>query len=279
MLARKSEAVLGINVRAVNMEEVIMRINQAIKLNQRVYIACVNSHAIVMSLKDPECANALNSADILLPDGVGIILASKLLGGAIKKRISGPDVFLEFTRRINTAGGCRYFFYGSTDDVLEKIREKLAREFPNIEVAGTCSPPFREITVAENNKVIEIINKAHSDILWVGMTAPKQEKWIARNLEDLNVSVAVAVGAGFDFYAGRINRAPLWMQRVGLEWFWRLVKEPKRLWRRYLVGNTIFIWLVLKEFLKVRILRKNSPHSIINPLFENYSQKSGSKKG
>lgn len=212
------------------------------------YVACFNPHSMVEARRDGLFNRALSSADILLPDGIGIVVASKILGLAVRQRVAGSDFFLELCRQAETRGGLKYFFVGSTDTVLEKIVERLKLEFPHIEVCGVYSPPFKEELSDEDDEVIiQRVNEARPDVLWVGMTAPKQEKWIYKNRAQLSVPLIGAIGAVFDFYAGTKKRAPEWMCRIGLEWLPRLLREPKRLFKRNFISSPIFLMMVLQE--------------------------------
>lgn len=215
------------------------------------YLACANPHSLVVASKDIEFKTALQHADILLPDGVGIVLAAKILGLPIKERVAGSDFFLALSDVAEKSGGLKYFFLGSTGEVLDRIKERLAVDYPSIEICGTYSPPYKEEFNNHDNEVmIELINKAKPDVLWVGMTAPKQEKWIFKNREKLSVPFSAAIGAVFDFYAGRVRRPSLIWQRLGLEWFGRFIQEPRRLWRRNFISMPIFSYWILKETIR-----------------------------
>jgi N-acetylglucosaminyldiphosphoundecaprenol N-acetyl-beta-D-mannosaminyltransferase len=217
------------------------------------YMACANPNALVEGGRDELSQQSLLSADYLIPDGVGILIASWLLGGRIRDRVTGSDVFLGISTELNKRGGCRYFFLGSTDAVLGKIATKLSADFPKITVAGCLAPPFKEEFSPEDDRLmVETINGARADALWVGMTALKQEKWVCRNRSRLNVRFIGAIGAVFDFYAGTKRRSPEWALKTGLEWLPRLLGEPRRLWRRTFVSAPAFLWLVLRERLTRR---------------------------
>jgi N-acetylglucosaminyldiphosphoundecaprenol N-acetyl-beta-D-mannosaminyltransferase len=218
--------------------------------------ACINPHTYVGALAGPKVAAALHGADWLVPDGVGVVLASRLLGGALRGRITGHDVFSGVLERLNRRGTFRIFFLGSTAATLEAIRNKLAVEYPNLQVVGVlpdpapgldaCRPPFPPMYTPEQRaKIHAAIRAARPDVLWVGMTAPKQELWIHENRADLDVRFVGAVGAVFDFYIGRIRRSSPFFLEHGLEWLPRLLQEPRRLWRRMFVSAPIFLWHVL----------------------------------
>jgi N-acetylglucosaminyldiphosphoundecaprenol N-acetyl-beta-D-mannosaminyltransferase len=209
---------------------------------------CFNPHSYYISCSDNVFSNALRSSEYLIPDGIGVLFASIILGKNIEARVTGSDVFLGVHDRINNEKNYSVFFLGSSDANLKKIRERMANDYPNISVAGTYSPSYKDqYTDDELDDMIKIINKSKVDVLWVGMTAPKQEKWIYQNLDRLNVKFIAAVGAVFDFYTGNVMRSPLIFQRLGLEWLPRLVQQPKRLWRRMFISAPFFLWHVLLE--------------------------------
>ena len=215
------------------------------------WLACLNPHSYAVALDDPQFSQALHAADWLIPDGAGIVLASRLLGGQIRERVTGSDIFREAQTELDRLGSYRVFFLGSTEATLAAIRQRLARDYPNLHLAGTYSPPFKaEFSAADNQAMIAAINAAAPDILWVGMTAPKQEKWLHQHHAQLNVKFAAAVGAVFDFYSGRVKRSHPVFQRLGLEWLPRLLQQPRRLWRRMGVSAPIFLWHVLRQRVK-----------------------------
>lgn len=209
---------------------------------------CANPHSLYEASKDGAFRAALSDADLITPDGSGIILASKMLGGNIKARITGSDIFWGLTEQLNDNQCGKYFFLGSTDETLKKIREKMAAEYPHIEIVGTYSPPFKaEFDEADNQAMIDVINSVRPDVLWVGMTAPKQEKWIHANKDRLNVKFIGAVGAVFDFYVGNVKRSHPFFQKIGLEWLPRLLQEPVRLWRRNFISSPMFLLKVIQQ--------------------------------
>jgi N-acetylglucosaminyldiphosphoundecaprenol N-acetyl-beta-D-mannosaminyltransferase len=211
------------------------------------WLACMNPHSYVVALSDLMFTKALKKADWLIPDGSGLVLASKILGGRLNERVTGSDIFKGVIEALNRKGGYSVFFMGATEDTLLEIRRRMALQYPRVRVAGTYSPPFKpEYTFEENLTMIKIINESNADVLWVGLTAPKQEKWIYENSEKLNVKFAAAIGAVFDFYTERVKRSHPLFQKCGLEWLPRLIQEPRRLWRRMFVSAPIFLWHVCK---------------------------------
>lgn len=210
------------------------------------WLACLNPHSYAVAKGDAHFAKALRQADWLVADGAGVVLASRILGGRIRERVTGSDVFAALHQRMNHHGGRSVFFLGATEETLAQIRVKMAHDYPRIRVAGTYSPPFKASYSAEElEAMITAINAAKPDVLWVGMTAPKQEKWICDNLSRLDVGFAGAIGAVFDFYTGRVKRSHPLFQKLGLEWLPRLIQQPRRLWRRMFVSAPVFLWDVM----------------------------------
>lgn len=216
------------------------------------FLACANPHSMIVASSDPFFEQSLKNADILLPDGTGIVLACRLLKLNRLKKIAGTDFFMEFSKAANKGSRrIRYFFLGSNEEVLTRISKRVQRDFPNIEVCGTYSPPFAdEFTPEDNKNMLSAINKTKPDVLWVGMTAPKQEKWIYRHLSELDVHFAGAIGAGFDFFSGTKQRSSqVWID-LGLEWLPRFMKEPRRLFERNMKSTPIFLFQILKTLVR-----------------------------
>lgn len=217
--------------------------------NGKILINTINAHSYNTALKDPLFAEALQNGDALIPDGASIVMACKWLKAKSqpRERIAGWDLFCLEMEKLNKKGG-KCFFMGSSPKVLSLIEEKAKIIYPNI-IVETYSPPFKpEFSEEENKAIIHAINAANPDLLWIGMTAPKQEKWVYSHWNELNINCHVGtIGAVFDFFAGTMQRAPIWWQEHSLEWLYRLIKEPKRMWRRYIIGNTLFICNIIKE--------------------------------
>jgi N-acetylglucosaminyldiphosphoundecaprenol N-acetyl-beta-D-mannosaminyltransferase len=206
------------------------------------WLSCINPHSYVVSMDDPQFSNALRNADWLVPDGAGIVMASRFLGGRITQRITGSDIFHGLHNRLQHVGA-KVFFLGSTETTLHAIRKKMGIDWPHIRIVGTCSPPFKPAFSREETRaMVAAVNAASPDVLWVGMTAPKQEKWLFENQCNLNVKFAGAVGAVFDFYTGRVRRSHPVFQHLGLEWLPRLINEPRRLWNRNFVSTPRFLY-------------------------------------
>lgn len=221
-------------------------------------ITTLNAHSFNTVKKDSAFREALQASDLLLPDGISVVLAARLLQGQKIKKIAGNDLFRYEMQRVHTEGG-KCFFLGSSEATLHLIQERAKREFPGLQVYS-YSPPYKpEFSEEENQAMIDAVNNVQPDVLFVGMTAPKQEKWAFKHFEQLKACHVCCIGAVFDFYAGTVQRAPAWMINAGMEWFYRLIREPKRMWRRYLIGNTLFVSEILKE--KFRTARSYN-HSI-----------------
>lgn len=214
----------------------------------KVLINTINAYSYNMALKDVDFASALEKGDYLVPDGMSIVKACRWLKAASrpKERIAGWDVFVTEMEKLNAIGG-KCFFLGSSEAVLSKIKERAARDYPSI-VVETYSPPFKPAFSQEDNQaMIEAVCAADPDLLWIGMTAPKQEKWAYAHWNELDIHCHCGtIGAVFAFYAGTVRRAPTWMQDSGLEWLYRFIREPGRMWRRYLIGNAEFVLNCLK---------------------------------
>lgn len=220
--------------------------------NSKILINTINAHSYNIALKDPVFAEALLNGDALIPDGASIVLAFRWLRHERIERIAGWDLFQFEMNRLNEKRG-KCFFLGSNPKTLELIKKRAKEVYPNIEVF-TYSPPYKpEFTAEENEAMIEAVNKVQPDLLWIGMTAPKQEKWAYKHFNQLQVNGHIGtIGAVFDFFAETIERAPIWWQNHSLEWLYRLIKEPRRMWRRYIIGNTLFLWNIFKEKMRRR---------------------------
>lgn len=218
----------------------------------KLLINTINAHSYNTAQKDDLFAEALAKGDALIPDGASIVKACRWIKAKSQptERIAGWDLFDYEMNRLNQRGG-KCFFMGSSEKVLSLIKQRARVEYPNI-VVETYSPPYKpEFSEEDNRAIIEAINQANPDLLWIGMTAPKQEKWTYSHWNELNIQCHVGtIGAVFDFFAGTVERAPIWWQKHSLEWLYRLIKEPKRMWRRYIIGNMLFFWYMGKESMR-----------------------------
>jgi N-acetylglucosaminyldiphosphoundecaprenol N-acetyl-beta-D-mannosaminyltransferase len=215
------------------------------------YIAVTGMHGVTEALHDAEFGRILNGASLVVPDGYPLVVLGRRNGFALARRVYGPELLQAFCEE-TARKGYRHFFYGGAAGVADDLASRFAGRFPGMQIAGTYCPPFRPLTPAEEQDVREKIKSSRADVVWVGLSTPKQERWMASHREALGVPVMVGVGAAFDFHTGRVAQAPKWMRENGMEWFFRLMSEPRRLWRRYLVNGSEFAWLVLLEQLGLR---------------------------
>jgi len=226
----------------------------------KALINTLNAHSYNTVQIDDDFSTALQNSDIILPDGISVVWAIRMLTGEKLQKIAGSDLFYYEMERMNVMGGT-CFFLGSSEETISKILKRASIEYPNVQVYG-YSPPFKtEFSQEENNKMISAVNEVKPDVLFIGMTAPKQEKWAYNHYNQLQVGHLCCIGAVFDFYAGTVNRAPGWMIQIGLEWTYRLIKEPRRMWRRYLIGNVKFIGYVIIEKTGIIWERISTRHS------------------
>ncbi len=232
--------ILKVNIASVDMPRLLAFTQDHLPELSGEYICAANAHTTVMAYEDPDYLAVQNGAALTIPDGGPLVSVARLRGVKGIGRTSGPS-YMEEIFRLSAQNGWRHYFYGATEQTLEKIRSELTRRYPQLQIAGMYSPPFRSLSPEEDQAVTERINEARADFVWVGLGAPKQEKWMAAHRGRIR-GLMVGVGAGFDYFAGNIRRAPAWMQKCSLEWLCRLAQEPKRLFKRYLVTNTKFIW-------------------------------------
>lgn len=248
---------LGTNVRVASLEGLLDECTSAITArNKQIFFACANVHSVILARTDEQFAGALRDVTQLVADGIGVVIAARLVCATSLSRVTGAQYFFALTRRIAKQRGRKVFFLGSSQETLLGIAHRFRMQFPSIEVCGTYSPPFGSWSPEENEKIISVINRARPDVLWVGMTAPKQEKWIHENRGRVDASVIGAIGAVFDFFAGTKKRAPAWMCKIGAEWIFRLVYEPRRLWRRHFISIPAFVALVLLAAARNMFTRK-----------------------
>ena len=234
--------ILGVNVSCLDMNKAIELVTNNLENLSGKYICVSNVHTTVMSYEDAEYRNIQNSASFVFPDGKPLSVVAKKREYKNIERVTGPD-FMDKMCDISNEKNYRHFFYGSTEKTLEKLKQHLKEKYPNIEIVGMYSPPFRELTEQEDEEIINKINETNPDFVWIGLGAPKQEKWMY-NHKDKIKGLMIGVGAAFDYHAGNIKRAPMWMQKCSLEWLYRLIQAPKKLFCRYMKTNFKFIWNV-----------------------------------
>ena len=232
--------IMGVNIAAINMEWLLDYIEKNLSEIKGDYICVSNVHTTVTSYEDAAYCAIQNGGLMAIPDGGPLSTVGQKRGHKNMERTTGPSLMGEIFE-ISAEKGYRHYFYGSKEETLELLHQKLTDKYPGIQIAGMYSPPFRPLTKEEDKAIIEKINETKPDFVWVGLGAPKQEKWMAAHQGKIN-GLMIGVGAGFDYYAENIKRAPEWMQKHNLEWAYRLIQDPKRLFKRYLVTNTKFIW-------------------------------------
>lgn len=232
--------ILGVNIAAINMEWLLDYLNDNIHALSGDYICVSNVHTTVTAYEDQEYCKVQNGGILAIPDGGPLSSVGQKRGFKNMKRTTGPSLMGEIFK-ISAAEGYRHYFYGSTDETLEKLYSVLTESYPGIQIAGMYSPPFRPMTENEDKEIVARINETKPDFVWVGLGAPKQEKWMAAHQGRVE-GLMIGVGAGFDYHAGNIERAPEWMQKSNLEWVYRLLQDPRRLFGRYWHTNTKFIW-------------------------------------
>lgn len=243
MTEKKFCDVLGTKILVTNMAQTVGIIEDELEALRGKYICVGNVHTTVMAHDDAHYHKVQAESAFVLPDGKPLSVYSRKHGYPDAERVTGPDLMLALFAREN---GLKHYFYGSSEETLAMLRDKLTKQYPHLKIAGMVSPPFRTLSSEEDVQAVEKINQSGADIIWVGLGAPKQENWMYDHKGRVN-GVMIGVGAGFDYHAGNIKRAPGWMQKLSLEWLYRLLQDPKRLFKRYLVTNTRYLWLVHKK--------------------------------
>lgn len=243
--------VLGVGISAVNIPLAVETIGNWVKTRQPNYVCITGVHGVMESQSDEALRNIHNRAGMVTPDGMPMVWMNRLRGFSHVRRVYGPDLMLAVCRE-SVAKGWKHYLYGGGDGVADLLKSKLLEKFPGLQIVGTYCPPFRKLTAEEDADLIARIDASGADIIWVGLSTPKQELWMSSHVGKVAAPVMVGVGAAFDFHAGLKKQAPGWMQKTGLEWFFRLVTEPKRLWKRYLRNNPLFVLYVVLDFLRLR---------------------------
>jgi N-acetylglucosaminyldiphosphoundecaprenol N-acetyl-beta-D-mannosaminyltransferase len=246
----RSFHILGVRVDAVQIPNVIRQMEDWIANGRACHpIVFAGLHTISETNRDSRFKTIVNSADLVVADGMPVVWLGRFHGHSMRRRVYGPEAMETFCRE--TRSRYRHFFYGGAPGVAAMLAENLREKF-NIVVAGTCSPPFRELTEDEDRALVDRLNEASPDVLWVGLGTPKQERWMQEHRTRLRVPVLLGVGAAFDFNSGIVRQAPVWMRESGLEWFFRLLTEPRRLWKRYLIAIPRAIWSISLEVVQLR---------------------------
>lgn len=248
MFERVRWLVVGAPIDVVEWDEAILRISGWGAARESRVVCICNVHSVVTARQDPEFLDVITRSDLATPDGAPVAWMLRLLSGRRQQRINGPDLMWKYCGVAESTGQSVYL-YGASQGTLGALRARLAENFPKLRIAGFYSPPYRALTADEDEAVVRQINDSGAGVVWVSLGCPKQEKWMMAHRGRIN-AVMVGVGAAFDYHAGTLKRAPLWMQRTGMEWFHRLVSEPRRLWRRYLVTNSLFILHAVGQLLR-----------------------------
>ena len=242
---------LGVGISALNRPRALELVLRALREKRRGYITVTGVHGVMEAQDDEVFRQILNGSLLCTPDGMPTVWLGRLQGQSAMRRVYGPDFMLDVCG-VSVQEGIRHFFYGGANGVAAELERRLKAKFPGLQVAGTFEPPFRALNAEEAARLQSLISATRPDMLWVGLSTPKQERFMAEYMLKLEVTLMAGVGAAFDFHAGRVSQAPAWMQRSGLEWFYRLCREPRRLWRRYARNNPRFIFLAAAQMLGLK---------------------------
>lgn len=246
--------VLGVGISAINMGEAVHRCERQLAGPTKAYVCVTGVHGIMEAQRDAGFREILNRALLCTPDGTPTVWIGRLQGHATMSRVYGPDFMIELCRN-SVASGYRHFLYGGGPGTAERLRRQLERLAPGIRIVGVYTPPFRPLSPAEEDQLIASVARVQADILWIGLSTPKQERFMARMVDRLDTRLMIGVGAAFDIHAGLRRDAPAWMKNCGLQWLHRLLQEPHRLWRRYLANNPRFLWQIALQFAGLRRFR------------------------
>lgn len=243
-------------ITALTFKQTIDELEKWVLAQQKRYVCICNTHSVVTASNDSLFETALTNADICTPDGMPLVWALRSYGFVDQDRVDGPNLMLKLCE-LSSAKRYRVFLYGGTDETLQQLVQRLSNLFPSLEIAGSYSPPFRSLTDSEDAQIVDMINSAKADFIFVGLGCPKQEIWMYRHRDNIN-GVMIGVGAAFDFITGNKKRCPEFMQRIGMEWLFRLMSEPGRLWKRYAYNNPVYIYRFIKTY------KKNKKHTLTN---------------
>lgn len=250
-MRRKGHAVLNASIDALTWDDALHRIVTWGEQRESRYVCICNVHSVVTTTRDIAFRNVINNADMSTPDGAPIAWALRCFGFTKQERVNGPDLMWKYLAQAEQIGQ-KVYFYGSTDHTLELLRVAINATFPRLQISGMRSPPFRDLSPEEDESEVRAINQSGTNVVFVGLGCPKQEKWMAAHRGRVN-AVMIGVGAAFDYHSGSVKRAPLWCQRAGLEWLYRLWSDPQRLLKRYLVCNTLFIFGIARQLIRQQI--------------------------
>jgi N-acetylglucosaminyldiphosphoundecaprenol N-acetyl-beta-D-mannosaminyltransferase len=251
-MTRQRVDVLGVGISVTSIDDAVERISSWIENGERKYVCCTSVNGVLASQEDGAVRRAQNESGLTVPDGTPMVWAGRAAGAKQISRVYGPDL-MDRVCELASKRGWRSFLYGGAPGVPEELRDRLVERFPGLQIVGTYSPPFRPLTAAESEEVTRVISASGAELVWVGISTPKQELWMAEHVNRLDPPVVlVGVGAAFDIHSGRVRRPPKWMGPLGLYWLYRLLQEPRRLWRRYLVGNARFLAAIVRRRPRLR---------------------------
>jgi N-acetylglucosaminyldiphosphoundecaprenol N-acetyl-beta-D-mannosaminyltransferase len=250
--------VLGVGVSALNLDSATAAISRALETRTKGYICVTGVHGVSEAQGDSQFRGILNNAFLNTPDGMPMVWMGRLQGFGVMRRVYGPDLMLRVCEA-SVKRGFTHYLYGGAEGVAQTLKERLEVRFPGLKIVGTTTPPFRPLTSKEEEDLASEVSHLKPDIFWIGLSTPKQERFMASHWQKLDATLFAGVGAAFDFHAGRVRQAPRWMQRSGLEWFFRLACEPRRLWRRYLKNNPLFVLRACAQLTGLRKYEVNHP--------------------
>jgi N-acetylglucosaminyldiphosphoundecaprenol N-acetyl-beta-D-mannosaminyltransferase len=241
--------VLGVGVHAINMQQAVAAIDSAIRDRRKGYVCVTGVHGVMEAQSDSEFKKILNNSLLTTPDGMPTVWVGRLQGFELMDRVYGPDLMLEICR-LSEKRGYRHFFYGGNDGIAERLADSLRSRYQNLNVVGVATPPFRPLNPAEEESLRQRVSEARPDFVWVGLSTPKQERFMAKHIKTLDCTLMLGVGAAFDIHTGMTKDPPEWVKQAGLQWVYRFVQEPRRLWKRYLVNNPKFIFKITLQILR-----------------------------
>lgn len=248
---RPTAHILSVSVDAVEMEGALARIASCLKSGRKGYVCVAGVHGVMEAQRDAELMSIYAGSEMTIPDGMPLVWVGRMQGFRNMRRVTGPDLMLEIFRREELAG-TTHFLYGGRDGVAEELRDNLLRRFPSAKIVGTYTPPFRDLSTAEEQEFVARVAALKPDIVWVGISTPRQERFMARTLPLLDTRLMFGVGAAFDFHTGRIRDCAEWIKYLGMQWLHRLLQDPRRLWRRYLRNNPAFLWRIAQQMMGAR---------------------------
>jgi N-acetylglucosaminyldiphosphoundecaprenol N-acetyl-beta-D-mannosaminyltransferase len=249
--SRPAAHVLGVDVDAIDMEGALRRITVLLQDSRKSYVCVAGVHGVMEAQQNPQLLKIYSGSEMTIPDGMPLAWVGRMQGHIAMQRVTGPDLMLEVFRR-KEFSQVTHFLYGGRDGIAEELRDKLTERFPWVKIVGTYTPPFRELSEAEAAQFMSVTAALKPDIIWIGISCPKQEIFMARYLPDLETKLMFGVGAAFDYHTGHIRDCADWIKHAGLQWLHRLLQDPRRLWRRYLRNNPAFVWKITLQMLGVR---------------------------